>query len=422
MIIAGGMGSRLVKSGFNRPKSLISVNGQTLIDTQLDFLVKHGFKRVYVALGYGSNEILEHLARRPISLETEIVLVVEDEVRGTGGALLGLKNHIKGDIFVIYGDVLVDIYMDRILKGNQDSIASIITRRSNHPSDSDLVEVNHERKLLFFHSKPHKGKVQVRNIAATGIFIFSPSSLHKLSIKFGFSSFNLEREGVMYLLSCGDSIATIPAIGMVQDLGTFERMQAADEIWQLHQASPKKWPAIFLDRDGTINYSKGYISKVSEFVLYEDTPEAISRLRKQGYFVFVVTNQPVIARGEASWGRLEEIHFRLDEILEETADTFVDEIFICPHHPDTGFVGEVFALKFDCNCRKPKTGLIERCLEDYPVDLSRSWVVGDSWRDFELAEKLNINFAAVRNDKLKYGDIKFFWELPDFVDFVEGEK
>lgn len=421
VIICGGTGSRLVNSGFRSPKSLISVDGEALLIRQLRFLIENGFSKVYLALGHGSQEILDCLASSTLTSKIEVIPNVEKTARGTGGALLALGDLIEDDIFVVYGDILFDIYMGRIIQGNRNLLATIITRRSNHLVDSDLVQVDYERNVTDFFAKPHSSEIKLRNIAATGMFLFSPKSIGILRKRFSDSPFNLERDGIKYLLEMELSIGTIPAVGLVQDLGTVERMRRADEIWRERFTAVSKRPAIFLDRDGTINFHRGHISSSDEFKVFEEVPESISRMRKLGFLVFVVTNQPVIARGEASWELLELIHLKLDEILEASNDTFVDEIFVCPHHPDFGFAGEIPSLKMECLCRKPRKGLIDRCLENYPIDLEKSWVVGDTWRDKELAKNSNINFAEVRTSEILNSDFLRFPTLAEFVDFIERE-
>lgn len=421
VIICGGTGSRLVKSGFDKPKSLISVDGEPLLARQLRFLIQNEFQRVYLALGHGSQDILDYIASTSIMAEIEIIPQIEVSARGTGGALLSLMDYLNDDTFVFYGDTLFEIYMNRIIQGNNKSLASIVTRRSDHLADSDLVSVDFERNLIDFLAKPHSSEVKLRNIAATGLFIFSPKSLQILRERFNDSPFHLERDGIKYLLEKGLTIGTIPAIGLVKDLGTLERMRTADEIWRGRADMTSKRPAIFLDRDGTLNFHRGHISSIDEFIVFEDVPTSISRLRKLGFFVFVVTNQPVIARGEASWALIDSIHLKLDEILETSNGTFVDEIFVCPHHPDSGFAGEISSLKTKCCCRKPGTGLIERCLENYPVNLEESWIVGDTWRDKKLAENLCINFAGVRANDMHYASFGNFPSLADFADFIERQ-
>ena len=104
------------------------------------------------------------------------------------------------------------------------------------------------------------------------------------------------------------------------------------------------------------------------------------RIDRSGYLAIVVTNQPVIARGEATWEELRRIHCKMETLLGREG-AYLDDIFICPHHPDKGFAGERPEYKIDCDCRKPKPGLLLRAARQYNIDLTESWMLGDSERD-----------------------------------------
>ena len=105
-------------------------------------------------------------------------------------------------------------------------------------------------------------------------------------------------------------------------------------------------------------------------------------INQSGYLAIVVTNQPVIARGEVTWDELHKIHKKMETLLGKDG-AYIDGLYICPHHPDKGFEGERPEYKFDCNCRKPKPGLLLQAARDFNVDLSQSVIIGDSERDLE---------------------------------------
>ena len=143
--------------------------------------------------------------------------------------------------------------------------------------------------------------------------------------------------------------------------------------------------AVFLDRDGTINRYVGFLRSADVFELLPDVAEAIKAINKSGYLTIVMTNQPVIARGECTWEELQCIHDKMETELGKKG-AFVDAIYICPHHPDKGFEGERPEYKFDCDCRKPKAGLFLQAAKDFNIDLSQSIMIGDSDRDVEAGD------------------------------------
>ena len=149
-------------------------------------------------------------------------------------------------------------------------------------------------------------------------------------------------------------------------------------------------PALFLDRDGTINRHIGYLDRPEQIELLPGVGAAIRCLNQAGVLVVVVTNQAVIARGQCTTADLEQIHERLREQLDQHGAR-LDAIYHCPHHPDRGQPGdEVTELKITCRCRKPEPGMIEAALRDLPIDPNRCAVVGDTERDVGLARNSHL--------------------------------
>lgn len=152
--------------------------------------------------------------------------------------------------------------------------------------------------------------------------------------------------------------------------------------------------AVFLDRDGTINEYRGFLTDIEEFHLLPGIGEAIRLLNRMGFLVIVVTNQPVIARGEITPEQLEEIHRKMETLLGAEG-AYVDAIYYCPHHPDSGFAGEIPELKKVCDCRKPKPGMLLRAADDYHIDLAASWMVGDQKMDIQAGKNAGCRAVGV---------------------------
>ena len=141
--------------------------------------------------------------------------------------------------------------------------------------------------------------------------------------------------------------------------------------------------AVFLDRDGTMNVDVGYLDSVERFTLFPWTLEAVRLLRNSGYYVVVVTNQSGVARGMVDETFVEEIHQLMQEDLAMVGSQ-LDGLYYCPHESDA----LVREYRMECDCRKPKSGLIARAVADLDIDVSRSFVVGDKWSDIGLAAHL----------------------------------
>ena len=153
-----------------------------------------------------------------------------------------------------------------------------------------------------------------------------------------------------------------------------------------------KRAAVFIDRDGTINEQKGYINHISRFEILPGVAEAIRLLNDLGFLAIVVSNQSGVARGYYPLELVHEIHALLKKTLKEEAGATVDAILFCPHYPQ----GVVPEFSMDCECRKPKTGLIDQACTSFDIDLSRSFMVGDMCSDMEFANRAGIKGILVK--------------------------
>jgi D-glycero-D-manno-heptose 1,7-bisphosphate phosphatase len=148
--------------------------------------------------------------------------------------------------------------------------------------------------------------------------------------------------------------------------------------------------AVFLDRDGTVNEEVGYLRDISMLRLIPGAGQAIHRLNKAGFKVILITNQSGVARGYFPEDLVHRAHARLDELLKAD-NAWIDAVYYCPHHPTAG--NSHFTV--DCDCRKPRTGLIERAVKDHTIDITRSYMVGDKWSDIELAQRAGVHGVLV---------------------------
>lgn len=142
-------------------------------------------------------------------------------------------------------------------------------------------------------------------------------------------------------------------------------------------------PAVFLDRDGTINEEVGYLNHISRLKILPGVPKAIKLLKEAGFKVFVITNQSGPSRGYFPASLVDEIHKEIQRRLKSKG-TFIDDFFVCLHHPEE-----------NCSCRKPKTGLLERAFSRYELDPQKSYVIGDKLIDIELARNFNLKGILV---------------------------
>jgi len=140
-------------------------------------------------------------------------------------------------------------------------------------------------------------------------------------------------------------------------------------------------------------------------------------MNKLNFWVIVVTNQPVIAMGDVTYEMLDKFHAKIESIIFDGGG-IIDDFFFCPHHPDAGFIGELADLKISCKCRKPEIGLVEQACARYPINLKNSWMIGDTWRDCELAKNVGMNFIGIASndsDEINYNYVKTLREAARII-------
>ena len=193
----------------------------------------------------------------------------------------------------------------------------------------------------------------------------------------------------------------------VKDMGTPDRYEAVCRDFAAGRVKAKnlkqKQKAVFLDRDGTINKYVGFLRDIDDFELLPGVAEAVRLINASGYLAIVVTNQPVIARGEVTVPQLQEIHNKMETLLGAEG-AYLDAIYYCPHHPHKGYEGEVPELKIDCDCRKPKPGMLLKAAEEFNIDLSQSWMIGDGENDIKAGKAAGCRTALIGTDDYKQNE------------------
>ena len=184
----------------------------------------------------------------------------------------------------------------------------------------------------------------------------------------------------------------------VKDMGTPERYKAVCSDFRKGVIQAKnlrnRQKAVFLDRDGTINRYMGFLRNIDDFELIPGVAKAIKMINASGYLAVVVTNQPVIARGEVTVAELESIHYKMETLLGNEG-AYLDAIYYCPHHPNKGYTGEIPELKINCDCRKPKPGMLLKAAKELNIDLQASWMIGDQENDITAGKTAGCKTALI---------------------------
>jgi mannose-1-phosphate guanylyltransferase/phosphomannomutase len=410
VIIAGGLGTRMT-THTNLPKSLNLIAGKTLLERQIEFFYGKKITNFLLLLGNLSEPIIKASEQLEKKFPIRISYIVEETQLGTGGALLNAIPQLAQEFILIHGDIAINTEITELVKSvtEDDWDFALLYHPSNHPSDSDLLALNENQQVIGFFQKPRLAG-DYRNQANSGVYAFRLEVVKKsqqMLKEKNARNCDLDRDLIPYLLSKGSRIKGIRNLGFVRDCGTRERLEFVSENWNELQNPVATKPAVFLDRDGTLNHLNGFITHPDQLRLVDDAEIFVKSLNAMEFWVIVVTNQPVIARGEVTRLELDQIHAKIEAKVALKGGR-IDHFLYCPHHPEKGFPGEKLELKIVCACRKPEPALIFKAQEIFPIDMERSWMIGDTWRDIELAQRVGIRSILIGEKKKGFKEDQFF--------------
>lgn len=412
VIMAGGKGTRLANFNFDIPKPMFPVCGKPILEYQIDSLVKSGITDITLVVGYLKESIINYFGNGQ-KFGVNIDYIKENEPLGTAGALYYLKDE-QEDFILVFGDLIFDIDFNRFMDFHKvhGALVTLFGHPNSHPYDSDVIKVDAEDRVVEILSKKNQRDFYYHNFVNAGLYCVNPRSFDWIEQP---KKIDLEKNLIADLVELGQVYA-YKSTEYVKDMGTPDRLNAVSADVENRIVSKRsfkeKQKAIFLDRDGTINELVGFLTNVDEFRLLSGVAEAIALVNASSYLCIVATNQPVIARGELSFRQLEEIHMKMETDLGEKG-AYLDDIFFCPHHPDKGYRGEVTELKIKCNCRKPKTGMLELAAEMYNIDLNRSWYIGDTTVDIQTGKNAGMSTILLKSGEAGR-DRKYNVE-PDYI-------
>lgn len=393
--MAGGRGTRIAELFPDIPKPLIPVDGMPILEREIRSLASQGFTDLILTVGYLAEKIMSYFGDGR-QLGVKIGYFVEETPLGNAGALFRLRDKIGTEpFFLLNADAAFDVDFSRMFDFHKKhgGLVTLFTHPNSHPYDSGLIIADENGNVEKWLSKEDERPQWYSNRVNAGLHVIDPKVLElslenlEIDVETGYPKGKVDLDRQILKPLCGTGkMFCYDSPEYVKDMGTPERFHQVELDFKNGVVQAKnlhnKQKAIFLDRDGTINKYVGFLRNIDDFELIEGASEAIKQINQSGYLAIVVTNQPVIARGEVSWDELNEIHKKMETILGKDG-AYIDGLYICPHHPDKGFEGERPEYKFECDCRKPKPGLLLLAAKDFNIDLSESYMIGDSERDVE---------------------------------------
>ena len=418
VIMAGGKGTRISSVASDIPKPMIKIEGIPVLEREIGCLKEQGFDDIIITVSHLGNNIMDYfgdgsgnspVTRQPFGVHIEYYF--ENELLGNAGALFKIKDKLTEDFLLLNADAMFDVDFNRFVEYHKQhgGLVTLFTHPNSHPYDSGLIVADKNGEVEKCLAKEDERPRYYRNRVNAGLHVINPKILEICKIdaetvgKIGNDGkpvrVDLDRQLLKPLAGTGKMFC-YDSPEYIKDMGTPDRYYSVCADYREGCVTGKnlknKQKAIFLDRDGTINKYIGFLRNIDEFELLDGVAEAIRKINESGFLAIVVTNQPVIARGEVSFDELEEIHNKMETLLGKEG-AYLDAIYYCPHHPHKGYEGERPELKIDCDCRKPKPGMLLKAANDFNIDLSQSWMVGDGENDIKAGINAGCKTVLIGN-------------------------
>jgi len=427
VIMAGGKGTRICSVASDIPKPMIKICGKPVLEHEIECLRDQGFTDIIITVSHLGHIIMDYFGDgskvsqstgKPFGVNIEYF--VEEVPLGNAGALFKIREKLSDDFLLLNADSVFDIDFNRIVDYHRKKggLVTLFTHPNSHPYDSGLIETDDNNSVTKWLTKEDPRSEFYKNRVNAGLHVVSARLINCIADIYegntgtliedlsaeSFSSVDLsgkvdlDRQILKPL--CGSKMMyAYDSPEYVKDMGTPDRYEAVCRDFENGIVKAKnltsKQKAVFLDRDGTINKEVNFLSDIDKFELLPKAAEAIKLINASGYLAIVITNQPVIARGELTFEGLNEIHNKLETLLGNEG-AYIDGLYFCPHHPNSGFEGEVVELKIKCECRKPAPGMILKAAEDFNIDLSKSYMIGDRKTDVECGINAGCKTAFIR--------------------------
>lgn len=415
LILAGGFGTRLRDKFPGIPKPLVPIDSIPVLHRCVNQCLFYDFQNILISTFFESEKIIRSVKEK-FQDQENITFITEDEPRGTAGALRLALTLMDDDFLILYSDIFADVNLKKLFHFHKARSADFtaVVHPNNHPFDSDIIiydSSTYQIKEINSHKNRARGSV-LPNTVNAAMYVAKKSCL----VSDG-DEWDIAQDLLPKLLVNNARVLAYETVEYLKDMGSPKRLaqviedQLSGKIKSRSDSVTRN--AIFLDRDGCINIHNGYISEREALVLEPGVAKSIEQLNNSTYLACCFTNQPVIARGQASQNTVVDIHNYMQTLLGESG-AYLDAITMCPHHPDRGFLGEVPSLKIACECRKPKPGMLYELRDKLSLDLSESWVIGDTMSDIGAGKAAGCWTVLLAGGDQKK-EIGVLAEPPDFI-------
>ena len=427
VIMAGGKGTRISSVASDIPKPMIKIEGKPVLEHEIECLIDQGFTDLIITVSHLGSIIMDYFGDGS-RFGAQIRYFNEETPLGNAGALFKLKEQLTDDFLLLNADAIFDVDFNRFVEAHKShgGLVTLFTHPNSHPYDSGVLIASENGAVEQWLTKEDIRPQWYRNRVNAGLHVINPSVLDMTGINPDIVGtevdgkiikVDLDREILKPLCGTGKMFC-YDSPEYVKDMGTPDRYEAVCRDFSAGRVKAKnlkkKQKALFLDRDGTINKYVGFLRDIDDFELLPGVAEAVRLINASGYLAIVVTNQPVIARGEVTVEQLQEIHNKMETLLGAEG-AYLDAIYYCPHHQHKGYEGEVPELKIDCDCRKPKPGMLLKAAKDFNIDLSQSWMMGDGENDIKAGKAAGCRTALIGTEEYNQDET-----VPTLLDAVNS--
>ena len=381
VILVGGLGTRLGELTARTPKPLLPVAGRPFVEHLLQEVSRYGFRKATLLAGRFGDQVRATYDGQVI-FDLAVDVVVEPSPMGTGGALAfaAAEARLDPEFLLMNGDSWIDMDLVRLVRNweaarteRPGTRAQLLLQTVPDAARYGTVSAKDGLVTVFQEKSPERtnrpGQINA------GVYVLDRTILKDVPSD---RVTSLETDILPKLVADGRVVSILaPEGSYFIDIGLPDTYLRADEELMRH----RRRPAIFLDRDGTLNVDRGYTHKITDLSWQPGARQAIKYANDAGYYVFVVTNQAGVARGLYQESDVIAFHAEMQSQLYEIG-AHVDAFEWCPFHVD----GTVAAYRQDSRRRKPSPGMIEDLVAVWPVDISRSLLIGDSPDDMKAAE------------------------------------
>ncbi len=412
VLMAGGKGTRISSVASDIPKPMIKIEGVPVLEREIICLRGQGFTDLILTVSHMADQIIDYFGNGQ-RFGVNIEYFVEEQPLGNAGALFKLKDKLVEPFLLLNADAVFDIDFNRFVAFHKahGGLVTLFTHPNSHPYDSGVIVADETGTVQQWLTKEDVRPLWYKNRVNAGLHVIDPKVLDMSGIDTDIvgnevdgKPFKVDLDRQILKPLCGTGkMFCYDSPEYVKDMGTPDRYEAVCKDYQEGVVKSKnlknKQKAVFIDRDGTINKYIGFLRNIDEFELLPGVADAVKKINASAYLAILVTNQPVIARGEVTYEQLREIHNKMETLLGAEG-AYLDGIYFCPHHPHKGYEGEIPELKIDCECRKPKPGMLLKAAEDFNIDLANSWMIGDGENDIKAGKAVGCKTALIGVENL----------------------